>query len=52
MAAASKKASRSANEGLVGVKIEGNKAAIVEVNSETDFVARNDMFQSFVIDAS
>jgi elongation factor Ts len=48
LAKAAKKAGRVAAEGLVGVAIEGNKAAIVEVNSETDFVARNDQFQSIV----
>ena len=45
---AAKKAGRVASEGLVGVKSEGNKGAIVEVNSETDFVARNDKFQDMV----
>jgi len=48
LAKAAKKAGRIAAEGLVGVAIEGNKGAIVEVNSETDFVARNDQFQSIV----
>jgi elongation factor Ts len=48
LAKAAKKAGRVAAEGLVGVVIEGTKAAIVEVNSETDFVARNDQFQSIV----
>jgi len=48
LAKAAKKAGRVAAEGLVGVSIEGNKAAIVEVNSETDFVARNEQFQSIV----
>jgi elongation factor Ts len=45
---AQKKAGRTAAEGLIGVKGEGNKGAIVEVNSETDFVARNETFQAFV----
>ncbi len=45
---AAKKADRVAAEGLVGVAVEGNKAALVEVNSETDFVARNDQFQAMV----
>ena len=48
LAKAAKKAGRVAAEGLVGVSIEGNKAAIVKVNSETDFVARNEQFQSIV----
>jgi elongation factor Ts len=48
LAKAAKKAGRIAAEGLVGVAIEGTKGAIVEVNSETDFVARNDQFQSIV----
>ena len=45
---AAKKAGRVASEGLVGVKSDGTKGAIVEVNSETDFVARNDKFQDMV----
>ena len=48
LAKAAKKAGRVAAEGLVGVVIEGKKGAIVEVNSETDFVARNDQFQGIV----
>ncbi|MDD2876069.1 MAG: translation elongation factor Ts [Acidiphilium sp.] len=48
LAAAAKKSGRVAAEGLVGVAHEGNKAAMVEVNAETDFVARNDAFQEFV----
>ena len=48
LAAAAKKAGRTAAEGLVGVAVEGNRGAIVEVNSETDFVAKNEMFQDFV----
>ncbi|MGV3488270.1 MAG: translation elongation factor Ts [Tuberibacillus sp.] len=48
MAKAAKKADRIAAEGLSAVKIEGNKAVIVEVNSETDFVAKNDMFINLV----
>ena len=47
LAAAAKKAGRVAAEGLVAVIAEGNKGAVVEVNSETDFVARNDQFQDF-----
>ncbi|HEU5017884.1 MAG TPA: translation elongation factor Ts [Pseudolabrys sp.] len=45
---AAKKAGRVAAEGLIGVKAEGQKGVIVEVNSETDFVARNDLFQGLV----
>lgn len=48
LAAAAKKSGRVAAEGLVAVRAEGTKAAVVEVNSETDFVARNDQFQDFV----
>jgi elongation factor Ts len=48
LAKAAKKAGRVAAEGLVGVSIEGTKGAIVEVNSETDFVARNEQFQTIV----
>jgi elongation factor Ts len=48
LAAAAKKAGRTAAEGLVGVAVEGTKGAVVEVNSETDFVAKNEQFQQFV----
>lgn len=48
MAKAAKKGDRIAAEGLANVYINGNVAAIVEVNSETDFVAKNDMFQALV----
>jgi len=48
LAAAQKKSSRTAAEGLVGVAVEGTKGVSVEVNSETDFVAKNDQFQDFV----
>ncbi|HVU29616.1 MAG TPA: translation elongation factor Ts, partial [Sphingomicrobium sp.] len=48
LAAAAKKAGRTAAEGLVGVVVEGNRGAVVEVNSETDFVAKNEIFQDFV----
>ncbi|MFA5122219.1 translation elongation factor Ts [Zavarzinia sp.] len=48
LSAAAKKADRVAAEGLVAVASAGTKAAVVEVNSETDFVARNPAFQSFV----
>jgi len=47
LAAAAKKAGRVAAEGLVGVAAEGLQGSMVEVNSETDFVARNDDFQNF-----
>ena len=48
LAKAAKKAGRVAAEGLIAVTVAGPKAAVVEVNSETDFVARNDMFQGLV----
>ena len=44
---AQKKSSRSASDGLITVKIEDNKGIIIEVNAETDFVARNENFQKF-----
>src|SRR5690348_18241789 len=48
LSAAAKKSGRVAAEGLVGVASAPGKAAMVEVNAETDFVARNDAFQAFV----
>ena len=48
LAAAAKKSSRTAAEGLVGVAVNGTTGVAVEVNSETDFVAKNDQFQDFV----
>ncbi len=48
LAAAAKKAGRVAAEGLVGVAVRGARGALVEVNSETDFVAKNEQFQEFV----
>jgi elongation factor Ts len=45
---AAKKAGRVAAEGLIGVMLSGTKGVAVEVNSETDFVARNDLFQGLV----
>ena len=48
LATASKKSSRTAAEGLVGVAVHGTMGAAVEVNSETDFVAKNEQFQGFV----
>ena len=47
-AKAEKKASRIAAEGVCRIAIDGNKAAVVEVNSETDFVAKNEKFTTFV----
>jgi elongation factor Ts len=52
LAAAAKKAGRTAAEGLVGVAVEGTRGAVVEVNSETDFVAKNEQFQAFVGDVA
>jgi elongation factor Ts len=48
LATAAKKAGRTAAEGLVGVATNGVRGAVVEVNSETDFVAKNEIFQGFV----
>jgi len=48
LAKAAKKAGRIAAEGLIGLAAEGTKGVLVEVNSETDFVARNDLFQGLV----
>ena len=48
LAKAAKKAGRVAAEGLIGIAIASNKGIVVEVNSETDFVARNDLFQGLV----
>src|SRR5471030_2598554 len=47
-AKAAKKSGRLAAEGLIGVTVKGTKGVLVEVNSETDFVARNDLFQGLV----
>jgi elongation factor Ts len=52
LAAAAKKAGRTAAEGLVGVAVEVTRGAVVEVNSETDFVAKNEQFQEFVRNVS
>ena len=46
---AAKKAGRVAAEGLIGVDTAGKSGAVVEVNSETDFVARNEQFQDMVL---
>jgi len=48
LAKAAKKAGRVAAEGLIGIKVSGTKGVAVEVNAETDFVARNDHFQGLV----
>jgi len=48
LAAAAKKSGRVAAEGLVGIAVDGKRGAVVELNAETDFVARNSEFQSFV----
>jgi elongation factor Ts len=48
LSAAAKKAGRVAAEGLVAMKTDGNKGVLLEMNSETDFVARNEQFQEFV----
>lgn len=45
LSAAAKKSGRVAAEGLVAVSVKGNEAAVIELNSETDFVSRNDQFQ-------
>ena len=52
LAAAQKKASRVAAEGMVYANVEGNVGVALEVNAETDFVAKNDMFQTFVKDVA
>ena len=52
LAKAAKKSGRTAAEGLVAIATSGTKGAVVEINSETDFVARNAEFQEFVIKTS
>jgi elongation factor Ts len=52
LASAAKKSGRAAAEGLVSVQAAGNTAVIVELNAETDFVARNDQFQSLLTEAT
>ena len=52
LSAAAKKSGRVAAEGLIGVATAPNRAAMVEVNSETDFVARNETFQGFVAEVA
>src|SRR4029077_17974353 len=49
---AAKKSGRAAAEGLVGVAVDANTGVLLEVNAETDFVAKNDEFKAFVKDAS
>ena len=48
MGAAAKKAGKVAAEGAIAIKVEGNKAAIIEINSQTDFVAQNDKFKAIL----
>jgi elongation factor Ts len=52
LSAAAKKSGRIAAEGLIGVAVKGNVGAVIEVNAETDFVGRNEMFQKFVATAA
>jgi elongation factor Ts len=52
LAKAAKKAGRVAAEGLIGIAVKGDAGALVEVNAETDFVARNDEFKDFVKQAA
>lgn len=52
LASAAKKSSRAAAEGLVAVQSDGKNAVIIELNAETDFVARNDQFQKLLNDAT
>ena len=52
LATAAKKAGRTAADGLVGVAVSGTRGAVVEVNAETDFVAKNEQFQAFVREVS
>jgi len=48
LATATKKSGRTATEGLVGIASNGKTAVVIELNAETDFVARNDLFQNFL----
>ena len=52
LSAVEKKSGRVAAEGLIGVCVKGNQGALIEINSETDFVARNELFQVFVMTCS
>ncbi|WP_342525831.1 translation elongation factor Ts [Chryseomicrobium sp. FSL W7-1435] len=52
LSSAAKKADRIAAEGITAIEVQGNKAVLVEVNAETDFVAKNENFQKVVKDLS
>ena len=52
LSVAAKKSGRVAAEGLIGVNIMNNQACLIEINSETDFVSRNEKFQKFVRDCT
>jgi elongation factor Ts len=52
LASAAKKSGRAAAEGLVGVAAQGNSAVVIELNAETDFVARNEHFQKYLAQVS
>lgn len=52
LAAAAKRSGRVASEGLIGIAVDGSRGAVVEVNSETDFVARNQIFRDFVAEVA
>jgi elongation factor Ts len=52
LAAAAKKSGRVASEGLVGISASAREGSVVEINAETDFVARNDQFQAYVRDVA
>ena len=52
LSVAAKKSGRVAAEGLIGIHISGNRGSIIEINSETDFVSRNQIFQEFVKNCS
>src|SRR3546814_20964035 len=52
LAAAAKKAGRPAADGLVGVAVKGNRGAVVEVNAETDFVAKTYQFHQFGLEVN
>ena len=52
LASAAKKAGRVASQGLVAMKTDGKEGVVVEINSETDFVSKNDLFQNFVASAA
>ncbi|MBK8175751.1 MAG: elongation factor Ts [Rhodospirillales bacterium] len=52
LAAAAKRSGRVASDGLIGLAVDGARGAVVEINSETDFVARNAVFQDFVVNVA